>query len=91
MPLECGIIFDGIPEGAISRKVCLIWGIPAKSYGYQHGASQGFQRSVLLSSSGGIRPLNRRHGQTGPGHDGIHTGSVARREDRFRSHLAWSN
>ena len=30
MPLECGIIFDGIPEGAISRKVGLIWGIPAK-------------------------------------------------------------
>ena len=28
-PLECGIIFDGIPEGAISRKVGLIWGIPA--------------------------------------------------------------
>ena len=30
-PLECGIIFDGIPEGAISRKVGLIWGIPDKS------------------------------------------------------------
>ena len=30
-PLECGIIFDGIPEGAISRKVGLIWGIPACS------------------------------------------------------------
>ena len=30
MPLECGIIFDGIPEGAISRKVGLIWGIPAE-------------------------------------------------------------
>ena len=30
-PLECGIIFDGIPEGAISRKVGLIWGIPAHS------------------------------------------------------------
>ena len=29
-PLECGIIFDGIPEGAISRKVGLIWGIPVK-------------------------------------------------------------
>ena len=29
MPLECGIIFDGIPEGAIPRKVGLIWGIPA--------------------------------------------------------------
>jgi hypothetical protein len=28
MPLECGIIFDGIPEGTISRKVGLIWGIP---------------------------------------------------------------
>ena len=25
-PLECGIIFDSIPEGAISRKVGLIWG-----------------------------------------------------------------
>ena len=30
-PLECGIIFGGIPEGAISRKVGLIWGIPAKT------------------------------------------------------------
>ena len=30
-PLECGIIFDGIPEGAISRKVGLIWGIPANT------------------------------------------------------------
>ena len=28
---ECGIIIDGIPEGAISRKVGLIWGIPANS------------------------------------------------------------
>ena len=31
MPLECGIIFDGIPEGALSRKVGLIWGIPVNS------------------------------------------------------------
>ena len=30
MPLECEIIVDGIPEGAISRKVGLIWGIPDK-------------------------------------------------------------
>ena len=30
-PLECGIIFDGIPEGAISRKVGLIWGIPVEN------------------------------------------------------------
>ena len=30
-PLECGIIFDGIPEGAISRKVGLIWGIPVET------------------------------------------------------------
>ena len=29
-PLECGIIFHGIPEGAISRKVGLIWGIPVR-------------------------------------------------------------
>ena len=29
-PLECGIIFHGIPEGAISRKVGLIWGIPVE-------------------------------------------------------------
>ena len=28
---ECGIIFGGIPNGAISRKVGLIWGIPDKS------------------------------------------------------------
>ena len=34
-PLECGIIFDGIPEGAISRKVGLIWGIPAKTVAVQ--------------------------------------------------------
>ena len=27
-PLECGIIFGGIPAGAISRKGGLIWGIP---------------------------------------------------------------
>ena len=27
--LECGIIFGGIPAGAISRKGGLIWGIPA--------------------------------------------------------------
>jgi hypothetical protein len=27
--LEYGIIFGGIPPGAISRKVGLIWGIPA--------------------------------------------------------------
>ena len=33
MPLECGIIFDGIPEGAIPRKVGLIWGIPVKEFG----------------------------------------------------------
>ena len=33
-PLECGIIFHGIPEGAISRKVGLIWGIPAISSAY---------------------------------------------------------
>ncbi len=26
--LECGIIFGGIPAGAISRKGGLIWGIP---------------------------------------------------------------
>ena len=32
MPLECGIIFDGIPEGAISRKVGLIWGIPVYTH-----------------------------------------------------------
>ncbi len=29
-PLECEIIVGGIPEGAISRKVGLIWGIPVK-------------------------------------------------------------
>ena len=30
-PLECGIIFDGIPEGAILRKGWLIWGIPGST------------------------------------------------------------
>ena len=29
-PLECGIIFGGIPAGAISRKGGLIWGIPPR-------------------------------------------------------------
>ena len=29
-PLECGIIFGGIPAGAISRKGGLIWGIPVE-------------------------------------------------------------
>ena len=29
--LECGIIFGGIPAGAISRKGGLIWGIPAQA------------------------------------------------------------
>ena len=33
-PLECGIIFGGIPAGAISRKGGLIWGIPAKTHDY---------------------------------------------------------
>ena len=60
-PLECGIIFDRIPEGAISRKVGLIWGIPAKEkdyrrllarYGYgplTHGEFSGVDR-VLISA-----------------------------------------
>ena len=39
-PLECGIIFDGIPEGAISRKVGLIWGIPAKASPPYHESAQ---------------------------------------------------
>ena len=30
--LECGIIFGGIPAGAISRKGGLIWGIPAEIF-----------------------------------------------------------
>ena len=30
-PLECSIIFGGIPAGAISRKGGLIWRIPAKT------------------------------------------------------------
>ena len=35
-PLECGIIFGGIPAGAISRKGGLIWGIPVKGrYGVE--------------------------------------------------------
>jgi hypothetical protein len=29
--LECGIIFGGIPAGAISRKGGLIWGIPVNA------------------------------------------------------------
>ena len=40
-PLECGIIFDGIPEGAISRKVGLIWGIPVEVSHSQAGARAG--------------------------------------------------
>ena len=35
--MECGIIIDGIPEGAISRKVGLIWGIPDKDLFDEYG------------------------------------------------------
>jgi hypothetical protein len=46
-PLECGIIVGGIPEGAIFRKVGLIWGIPV-----QVSCSSSFpeQRRPLLFS-----------------------------------------
>ena len=38
-PLECGIIFGGIPAGAISRKGGLIWGIPGYSVALKKGTS----------------------------------------------------
>ena len=46
-PLECGIIFDGIPEGAISRKVGLIWGIPV----YILGVEDSCDRLIGYNSS----------------------------------------
>ena len=57
-PLECGIIFDGIPEGAISREVGLIWGIPVYSgreaYAQDHGGvwsrGGGLDRAGLHAS-----------------------------------------
>ena len=45
-PLECGIIFDGIPEGAIPRKVGLIWGIPAQTNGKLERYHQTLKRDV---------------------------------------------
>ena len=50
MPLECGIIFDGIPEGAIPRKVGLIWGIPVKTGGrlVLHARRLVFQLAEVL-------------------------------------------
>ena len=44
--LECGIIFGGIPAGAISRKGGLIWGIPAKYY--NGGLSYKITRARIL-------------------------------------------
>ena len=49
MPLECGIIFDGIPEGAIPRKVGLIWGIPADTIVDQTGDISAEQLDGHLS------------------------------------------
>ena len=46
MPLECGIIFDGIPEGAISRKVGLIWGIPDESLLHHEAVRHGVREYV---------------------------------------------
>ena len=51
-PLECGIIFDGIPEGAISRKVGLIWGIPVKDIRYPGaGWSPAIRSSTCRNTS----------------------------------------
>ena len=47
MPLECGIIFDGIPEGAISRKVGLIWGIPGK-VGHYYPLKENTRRFEIM-------------------------------------------
>jgi len=62
-PLEYGIIFGGIPTGAISRKIGLIWGIPvsmssngtrglnALSVYYDGSVGFGFHWACLLVSS----------------------------------------
>ena len=47
-PLECGIIFDGIPEGAISRKVGLIWGIPVKGSHRLDGQQKAILRRLFM-------------------------------------------
>ena len=44
-PLECGIIFGGIPAGAISRKGGLIWGIPV---GAKDLASKWVEMTLIL-------------------------------------------
>ena len=55
-PLEYGIIFDGIPEGAISRKVGLIWGIPVNKIpgmeNYNFMADHGKKDPISWASRG---------------------------------------
>ena len=54
-PLECGIIFGGIPAGAISRKGGLIWGIPV---GAKDLASKWVEMTLILGASiPVVRPL----------------------------------
>ena len=50
-PLECGIIFDGIPEGAISRKVGLIWGIPDSVRKDTKGLLADVEKAIALDPS----------------------------------------
>ena len=71
--LECGIIFGGIPAGAISRKGGLIWGIlgsacfcgapgspPAPRIGEQMAGYAG--ADPLAAQSANARPAGRRWG-----------------------------
>ena len=77
-PLECGIIFDGIPEGAISRKVGLIWGIPANYRDSpllqrpRHGGAMDKRGKVRPELDEVVLPQVRgQSGQAGAVHHGL--------------------
>ena len=69
-PLECGIIIDGIPEGAISRKVGLIWGIPDEKLWFDENTLTADSEEVkyhirLLAQAGFITSDGIRQGFEG--------------------------